>query len=76
MKFRNCESYLYGKDQLLYFQEIRDLLKYQKPIEFVFKLLDKSTMEDSYFPPLYNFEIDKELDSNKFDNNSNNFSVP
>ena len=27
LKFKNIESYLYGKEQLIYFQEVRDFLR-------------------------------------------------
>ena len=58
LKFRNCESYLYGKEQLIYFQEIRELLKYQKPIELVVKVIDQKDQNESYFPPLANVRLD------------------
>jgi hypothetical protein len=53
LKFRNCDSYLYGEEQLIYFQEIRDALKYQRPIEIVVKTIDLTEI-DSNFPPLFN----------------------
>ncbi len=40
LKFRNCDSFLYGPEQLIYFQDIRDALKYQKHIEVVVKSVD------------------------------------
>lgn len=42
LKFKNVESYIYGKEQLIYFQEIRDFLRKsksaggeKKPLELV-----------------------------------------
>jgi c-di-AMP phosphodiesterase-like protein len=54
LKFRNYDSYLFGPEQLIYFQDIRDALKYQKHIEIVVKYVDQTEI-DTYFPPLFNF---------------------
>ena len=55
LKFRNYDSFLYGPEQLIYFQDIRDALKYQKNIEIVVKAVDQTDI-DTYFPPLLNFQ--------------------
>jgi len=64
LKFRNSDSYLYGSDQLVYFQDIRDALKYRKPIEVVVMVIDKANVE-AHFPPLLNYaeDIKSEEDS-------------
>ena len=55
LKFRNCDSYLFGPEQLIYFLDIRDALKYQKNIEVVVKSVDQTEI-DTYFPPLFNYQ--------------------
>lgn len=66
LKFRNCDSYLYGPDQLVYFQDIRDALKYQRAIEVVVMLIDQTTI-DSYFPPLLNYHEDVRREEEKYE---------
>jgi len=55
LKFRNCDSYLFGTEQLLYFQDLREALKAQSPIEVVIKIVKHAEI-DSYFPPLFNLD--------------------
>jgi hypothetical protein len=60
LKFRNSDSYLFGQEQLVYFQDIRDALKYKRPIEVVVMVIDKSAVE-AHFPPLLNYAEDLKI---------------
>ncbi len=60
LKFRNSDSYLFGPEQLVYFQDIRDALKYKRPIEVVVMVIDKSAVE-AHFPPLLNYAEDLKI---------------
>ncbi|CDW82376.1 phosphatidylinositol 3-and 4-kinase family protein [Stylonychia lemnae] len=67
LKFRNVESYIFGKEQLIYFQEIREFLRKNKfsgdekqQLELV--VLEMNTeFKECNFPPMYNrqFELVK-----------------
>lgn len=70
LKFRNCDSYLYGVDQLLYFQDIRDALKFKRPIEVVVTVIEKNAV-DSNFPPLLNQSEDTRAEQEKLSQKMN-----
>ena len=66
LKFKNCDSYLYGPDQLVYFQDIRDALKYNRSIEVVVMFIDQTSI-DSYFPPLLNYPEDVKREEDRYE---------
>eukprot|EP00347_Sterkiella_histriomuscorum_P020724 403336721 len=67
LKFKNIESYIYGKEQLIYFQEVRDFLRKsksaggdKKPLELVVLIIENDSQQCN-FPPLYNRRFEEDF---------------